>query len=383
MAFRTSRSVLAVAFFFLLSGSAFAQLQIHHVDVGQADGAVVITPGGKVILFEVGQDMKRKDCVRPVSYLEQLGVKQIDALFVSHYHSDHIGCISDVLKQFPLKGPAYDRGGSYQTVEYANYVAAVGAHRKTARVGDVFKFDGSPDQVVISVFEVSGKSQDADVSTDNENDLSLATILSYGQFREEISGDLSGDNTSDYKDVETPVAAQVGRIDVYKVHHHCSTHSTNAEWVSETSPTVAVISVGNGNSYKHPGQKCLDRLRADKALKKVFWTERGNGGEPKSGIDVVGGNIQIDVAKGGRTYTVTASGATDTYQSAAAPIEKGLTATPASTPGPTGYAWSKKAAIYHHDDCAYVLNISPSNLEKSDTPPLGKRLHKGCPTHVK
>jgi len=379
-------TVSAFAFFCLFSGSVLAQLQIHHVDVGQADGAVVITPGGKVILFDVGQDMKRKDCIRPVSYLEQLGVKQIDALFVSHYHSDHIECIPDVLKQFPLKGPAYDRGGSYQSVPYDNYVAAVKSHRKTARVGDVFTFDKSPDQVVISVYEVNGKSKDDDVSTTNENDLSLATILSYGQFREDISGDLSGENTSNYNDVETPVAAQVGRIDVYKVHHHCSTHSTNAQWVKETTPTVAVISVGNGNSYKHPGQTCLDRLRADPALKKAYWTEHGSGGEPKTGLDAVVGNVEIDVPKGGATYTVTASGKTDTYQSAApAPTDVGSTAAPTSAPGPKGYAWSKRpsVAVYHYEDCAFVANISPNNLEKGDTPPRGKKLHKGCPIHVK
>jgi len=379
MAFRSSCTVLAAASFLLVSGSAFAQLQIHHMDVGQADGAVVIAPGDKVILFDVGQDLKRKDCIRPVSYLEQLGVKKIDAIFVSHYHSDHIGCIPDVLKRFPLKGPAYDRGGSYQSVDYASYVKAVGSHRKTARVGDVFKYGKSANQIEIEVFEVSGKSKDADVSTTNENDLSLATILSYGRFREEISGDLSGEKTSDYRDVETPVAAQVGRIDVYKVHHHCSTHSTNAEWIKETSPTVAVVSVGNGNSYRHPTQKCLERLHSDAALKKAYWTESGNGGQPKSGTDVVAGNIQIDVPEGGASYTVTTSGGSDSYQSAAPPQD----ATPATTPGPTGYAWSKKASVYHHSDCAYVLNISSSNLEEGDTPPPGKRLHKGCPTHVK
>jgi beta-lactamase superfamily II metal-dependent hydrolase len=75
----------AFALFCLFSSSVLAQLQIHRMDVGQGDGAVAITPGGKVILFDVGQDMKRPDCIRPVSYLEQLGVKQIDALFVSQY----------------------------------------------------------------------------------------------------------------------------------------------------------------------------------------------------------------------------------------------------------------------------------------------------------
>src|SRR5262245_61811923 len=107
------------------SASAFAQtngkLQIHHIDVGQGDGAVLISPGGQVVLFDAGEDMKHKDCTRPLSYLDQLGVKKIDHLFVSHYHFDHIGCIPAVLNQFPLNGDAHDRGGTYPGATFTNY----------------------------------------------------------------------------------------------------------------------------------------------------------------------------------------------------------------------------------------------------------------------
>src|SRR2546428_800537 len=58
---------------FVLAGIATAQangkLQIHHIDVGQGDGAVLISPGGQVVVFDAGEDMKRHDCTRPVSYL--------------------------------------------------------------------------------------------------------------------------------------------------------------------------------------------------------------------------------------------------------------------------------------------------------------------------
>ena len=66
---------------------------------------------------------------------------------------------------------------------------------------------------------MDGKSKNGTVDTSNENDLSLSVLVSFGAFREEIGGDLSGDNTNMYQDVETPVAKDVGPIDVYKVHH--------------------------------------------------------------------------------------------------------------------------------------------------------------------
>ena len=128
------RVAVVCTFVFLSVGLGVTQangkLQIHHIDIGQGDGAVLISPGGQVVVFDAGEDMKTHDCTKQVSYLDQLGVKQIDYLYVSHYHFDHIGCVPAVLSQFPLRNDAIDRGFSYPGTTYSNYVAAVGSHRK-------------------------------------------------------------------------------------------------------------------------------------------------------------------------------------------------------------------------------------------------------------
>jgi beta-lactamase superfamily II metal-dependent hydrolase len=120
---------------------ANGKLRIHHMDAGQGDGAVLISPSGQVVVFDIGEDMKRKDCTKPLSYLDQLGIKRIDHLFVSHYHFDHIGCIPAVLEQILLQGDAYDRGASYPGATYSNYVIAVGNHRRTGAIGNVVTLD--------------------------------------------------------------------------------------------------------------------------------------------------------------------------------------------------------------------------------------------------
>ena len=207
------------------------------MDVGQGDGAMLISPGGEIVLFDVGKDLKRKDCTKPVSYLDQLHVTKIDYLFVSHYHFDHIGCIPDVLEQFPLQHEAYDRGDSYLGATYTAYTAAVKVHRKTATAGTVIELDkGTGHSVTITVEAINGNG----VQTDNENDLSLTALISYDNFRAEIGGDLSGDNTETYADIETGVGPKVGQIDVYKVHHHCSSHSTNEAWLKDTKPIPVI-----------------------------------------------------------------------------------------------------------------------------------------------
>ena len=58
-----------------------------------------------------------------------------------------------------------------------------------------------------------------------------------------MGGDLSGFDERHYEDIETFVADYVGRIDVHKVHHHCSEYSTNDTWLNTTRPRIGIIIV--------------------------------------------------------------------------------------------------------------------------------------------
>jgi beta-lactamase superfamily II metal-dependent hydrolase len=363
----------------LASGQANGHLQIHFMDVGQGDGALLISPRGEVVLFDVGKDMKRKDCTRPVSYMDQLHITKIDYLFVSHYHFDHIGCIPDVLEQFPLQHAAYDRGQSYPGATFTEYVAAVKPHRMTAEAGTTVELDkGSGHSVLITVKAINGNG----VTTTNENDLSLTALVSYDNFRAEIGGDLSGDNTDMYADIETGVGPKVGRIDVYKVHHHCSSHSTNEAWLRDTAPTIGIISTGDNNAYQHPTTDCLERLH--QAGVKTYWTERGAGAVPEAGLDEVAGNIVVDLAPGGATYSVS-SGAQLLAKYSIVGGQTSDAASPLPSSPSSGeresFAWSKNSSVYHHADCKYVQSITSQNLVTGGKPPDDKTLHKNCPLH--
>src|SRR6187401_1697168 len=132
--------------------SVFAQangkLQIHYIDVGQGDAAVMISPRGEVVLFDDGV---LNQCGKPIGYLQSLGITKIDYHIASHYHSDHIGCAAQVLQQFPLQKVAFDRGGSYSTATFTSYVNAVGPKRQTAQKGQTITLDaGSANPVTIT-----------------------------------------------------------------------------------------------------------------------------------------------------------------------------------------------------------------------------------------
>ncbi len=348
-------------------------LQFHHLDMGQGDAAVLISPEGKVVLFDAGKDMANiKNCDSETAYLEQLGVTHIDYIFVSHYHTDHIGCIPAVLKQFPLQTASYDRGHSYASTFYTNYVAAVGAMRKTVTLGQVVTLDSDADPIRLKIVSVNGTFSNGQVMTSNENDLSVSVLVSFGDFREEIGGDLSGENTSTYQDIETGTSPSIGPIDVYKVHHHCSAYSTNEKWLSTTQPTIAVISDGDNNVYRHPAESCLSRLH-DTDIKKVYWTEKGAGAAPGAG-DVIAGDIVIKVPSHATTYTVTYSGGstTETYAiKGHSDVSSTTPTTPAAGSPQPKYAWSSRGHYYYTLNCPAVKRISQQNLRTGDTPPAG------------
>ena len=104
----------AALFSQLALGQANGKLQIRFMDVGQGEGAVLISPQGQIVLFDGGNV---KDCPKPVSYLAQLEIKAIDYMVLSHYHADHFGCEAEILAQSPLKNFAYDHLSSCRYVK--------------------------------------------------------------------------------------------------------------------------------------------------------------------------------------------------------------------------------------------------------------------------
>lgn len=286
------------------------KLQIHHIDVGQGDGALLISPNGETALFDDGV---YTDCSAIKSYLQGLGITTVDYHFLSHYHSDHLGCLDDLAAIGITIGTAgFDRGYSYSSGTYTSYVNTLGAKRTTIARGQVITLDaGSANPVTITCVDLNGAGVYS-VGGSDENPKSVCLLVSYGSFQEEISGDLTGDAAAG-KDVESTVGPEVGDVEVYKSHHHGSRYSNNDNWLDATTPEVSVISCGDGNSYGHPTAEALTRLHDHNV--KTYWTETGNGATPDPTWDrVANGTIVIQADPGPNDqYTVSGPGFSDTY----------------------------------------------------------------------
>ncbi len=158
--------------------------------------------------------------------------------------------------------------------------------------------------VYIDIVAVNGNG----IATTEENALSVVALVRFGQFEAVLGGDLEGSSPN----VESVVAPGVGQAEVYKVHHHGSASSSNADWMTIVRPRVGVISVGPGNGYGHPTATALARLHA--VGTRTYWTTVGNGATPTPNRDIVGGDIVMEVGPGATTFTVTHSGSvTDSF----------------------------------------------------------------------
>ena len=97
---------------------------------------------------------------------------------------------------------------------------------------------------------------DTDVSEYESNTSSIVARLVYGQQ----SFMLTGDAPKSIEEYLVLIEGEYLESDVLKVGHHGSRTSTSDLFLTEVSPSYAVISVGKDNSYGHPHLEVTDAL---------------------------------------------------------------------------------------------------------------------------
>lgn len=304
----------------ILAVPGFAQLRITCFDVGQGNGAYLQSPSGMNAIIDAGPSNTVGR--RMWAFMrDSMHVKHLDYTFLSHYHLDHIDGmdrIIDSVQVYPdsFRIGAYDRGYSYTTAAYDEYVAAAGAKRHTATLGENYDFGNGVNAQCICA---NGKTLSGDSVTMNseENNNSLGLLITYGTFKMVFATDIAGYNSGSYKDVESILAPDIGPVSVMVVNHHGSATSSNPTWVSTLDPKASIISIGQNNTYPHPTQEAIDRLCANSST-YIYQTENsptGGGTIPAGRGRVTNSNIHILV--GDTSFTVSG----DHYSLPAAGVE--------------------------------------------------------------
>ncbi len=276
-------------------------LAIAIVEVDQGSAAVVRAPNGAVHVIDAGSAGMGNLAVGPM--IAALAPTSYGNTFATHFHTDHIGGLDEVLNVFPFQ-LAYDRGDQNRSsnAEISGYLAAAGSRRRTAVAGQSFQLGGGATLRVIAANGqvVGGTSVPVAGTAQEENSRSIAMRIDYGAFALWIAGDLTGGGLGS-ADVESPASLACGDVDVYIADHHGSNTSTNANLVNRLAPEVGVFSAGSNNTYGHPTTGVLNLLNQPGACRVLLGTTEGSG---NLGFGVTG---HCTIATDGTRYRATAA----------------------------------------------------------------------------
>jgi len=200
----------------------------------------------------------KRDAERIAAAAKSAGVKKIDYLVITHFHSDHVGGIAQLAEKLPIRnfvdhGSSVENDKAAQVLfnEYAEY-RGKGTHIQV-KPGDTIPIKG----LDVKVISAGGKGLDAPLAGageanadcanfqmhDNdtsENAQSVGILITYGSFRMIDMGDLTWNKE---KDLVCP-ANKVGKVDLYVVSHHGMNMSGSPQWVHALHPKVALMDNG-------------------------------------------------------------------------------------------------------------------------------------------
>lgn len=274
---------LCIALFTPSMHAAEKALEIFFIDVEGGQATLFVPPHGQSLLIDTGWGYNAfRDAKRIAAAAKLAKIKRIDYVLVTHYHSDHVGGVPQLVQKLPVgtfidHGPNREESKSSSTL-YREYQDAIaGAGHLVAKPGDHLPIKGmevtvaSADGRVLSAAlpgvnagsnpACTGVSQkEADPS---ENARSLGVVITFGKFRVVDLGDLTWN-----KELELVCPAnKLGKADLFVVSHHGADLSNSPALVHALAPRVAIMDNG---AKKGGSSSAWDIVKSSPGLED-FW----------------------------------------------------------------------------------------------------------------
>lgn len=230
-----------------------AKMEVHFIDVGQGD-STLITCDGHAMLIDAG-DYSKGTAIQ--NYLQKQKVTKLDYLILTHPDSDHIGGAPVIITKFEID-KVFVSNYEKDNKTYLKLIQALDNKRlkyTTPKVGTQYTLGTAK----ITILAPNGE-------YDNPNDASVALMIQNGENKFLFTGDAGEDAERDMLETDIGLSA-----DVLKAGHHGSRTSTSGKFFEAVSPSCAVISCGEDNSYGHPHAETLNTFRMNGV--KVYRTD--------------------------------------------------------------------------------------------------------------
>ncbi len=242
--------ILLILGSFLIRGAATNKIEVHFLDVGQADSTFILLPNQKTMLIDGGNNNDGSFLVDYIKEIREPEINKIDYLVGTHPHADHIGGLDTVINEFEI-GKIYLPRVNHNTKTYEDLLIAIdkkGMKIATARAGTVIFSNNS---INLEGTILSPKLNYYDELNNN----SVVLRLVYGDRAFLFAGDAEAEVEAEL--VNSGLNLQA---DILKVGHHGSRTSTTVPFLEAVSPQSAFISVGD-NNYGHPAAEVINRLK--------------------------------------------------------------------------------------------------------------------------
>jgi beta-lactamase superfamily II metal-dependent hydrolase len=287
--------------------SGRGELQVYFVDVEGGQSTLFVMPGGESLLVDTGSPDSRnpaapRDASRIAAVCKLAGVTKIDNLVVTHYHSDHVGGLPQLVGMVPV-GRFIDHGVNREGADVqggASTIAGYDAYQKvlaeghaehlTVKPGDLLPVKAmrvevvSGDGEVISKPLAAGGEQNAACAAsplkdaeNTENDRSLGMVITFGKLRILDLGDMTWNK-------ERPLMCPVdklGKVDVYIVSHHGLTNSGSPALVDAIAPRVAIMDNG---PRKGGSPATFETIEGSSRLKDLWQLHTAEGSDAKHNV---------------------------------------------------------------------------------------------------
>ena len=279
------------------------QLVVHYIDVGQGDCIYIAFPDGTDMLIDCGsQGGSSEYQTSALNCLKALNPDgKIDRIMATHSDTDHISYLDEVLSEFQVgnvympnirpklgksveikkevvavdsldasKLKKFTDNDTIDTDTYAEFFIAALSEPNCNITLNIGKYEIRGQDYTFTFYCLSQEEWDSRnlKSATQINAVSPIGILEYAGRRLVFTGDSNNSNEKYYCETYPYVDC-----DVLKVAHHGSRTSSSEEFLKHVKCEYAVISVGDGNSYGHPEQEALDRLK-ENGIQKIHRTDK-------------------------------------------------------------------------------------------------------------